>query len=111
MPPQWSLMADFEDGLAAVIQDDFKMGYINKTGDMVVPAKWDEVGRFRDGLARFKDNGKYGYLNGQGEVVHPAVWMSAGDFRGGLALVHWAENVVSVINTQGEIVFGYVPMP
>ena len=44
---------DFSEGLAAaVIEVGGKRGYIDKTGRVVIPCKYDQANDFHDGLAR-----------------------------------------------------------
>jgi len=67
-----------------------KWGYIDRTGQLVIPAHFDEAGDFSEGLARVKVKGdpdKWGYIDKQGNYVIPPQFYSAGDFREGLAPV------------------------
>ena len=50
---------------------DGKYGYMNLQGEEVIPAQFESVGRFSQGLAAVKKKilGKYGYINTKGEVV------------------------------------------
>ena len=58
--------------LAAVFSDGGFIGYINRTGDMVIPNKFSEVGDFVDGLATVRDeNGKTGVIDAEGKTVIP----------------------------------------
>lgn len=91
----------FSEGLAAVcvgakwgmISETFfgkeaKWGFINTKGEMVIPAKYDYVDSFSEGLAAFEDpNLKDGYINYAGEVVIEPRYILAFEFSEGLAAV------------------------
>ena len=55
----------------------------------MIPAQFDYVSDFSDGLAYFRvgnsDSGKYGFINQTGEVVIPAKFDYVSDFSEGLA--------------------------
>jgi len=62
-----------EQLLLPIVQNR-KWGYINSTGEIVIPPKFDIVDFFFGGRAAYgdKNNGKWGYINRQGEIVVPA---------------------------------------
>lgn len=65
----------FSEGYAA-FQEDNKWGFIDHSGEIVIPAVYDEVGNFSEGLAwvvRRTPEGKYeiGFINHDGMVVIP----------------------------------------
>ncbi len=94
-------MDDFFEGLAAVkinvkcaFKDDCglpavkfidKWGFIDKTGNEVIPCKFNRVYRFSEGLARVKLNRKYGFINKSGKEIIPLKYDDATDFNDGLA--------------------------
>ena len=56
----------------AAVSFSGKLGYIDRTGKLVVPAKFDEAQKFKDGRARVRIITEgYGYINKQGELVVP----------------------------------------
>ena len=63
-----------------------KYGYIHN-GSIVIPAKYDDVWYFSEGLAKVKINGKWGFIDKSGTLVIPARYDGAGDFSEGLAWV------------------------
>jgi hypothetical protein len=46
-----------------------KWGFINTTGKVIIPIKYDWVSGFKEGLAFFKHNKKWGFINEKGEEV------------------------------------------
>lgn len=110
----------FSEGLAAVKKgigyealnkvtippDDFlKAGYINKTGDVVIPHKFEYGDRFCDGRAvvQVSRDGKYGYLDKKGAVIIEPKYDSAGRSSGGIAPVRINDRW-GVINDAGKYV-------
>ena len=96
------LCPTFSEGLAWVCNKDSKFGYIDKTGHVVIPfryeAGYDEDSElyyqqpcydFHDGLARIWDRTteKYGYIDREGKEVFPCQFEYAEDMSEGLAIV------------------------
>ncbi|MGC1648891.1 MAG: WG repeat-containing protein [Candidatus Sulfotelmatobacter sp.] len=44
-------------------------GFINRSGQVVIPLCFDAVGDFSEGLARFERDGNWGYIDTRGSVV------------------------------------------
>lgn len=61
---------------------------MNRSGEMVVPAKYDVACSFSEGLAAVKKNGKWGYIDRTGRIVIPAIYFNASPFRNGRANVY-----------------------
>ncbi len=93
----------FSDGMAWVKDKQDRIGYADKQGRLVIPAKYDWIrypddqNDFHDGLARVCLNRKCGYMDRTGKVVIPLKFdEAAAKFSDGLAWV--------VINKQ----LGYI---
>ena len=56
------------DGMACVCMNG-KWGYIDKTGNQVIPCVYDDVERFFNGFACVRSNGKFGYVDKVGNLV------------------------------------------
>ncbi len=81
-----------------------KMGYVNKSGKLVIPCIWASASFFDDGLAYVKDdNGKYGFINVDGELVIPCAWEYAYRFCNGFARVK-DDRGYGFVNTDGNLV-------
>ncbi len=64
-----------------------KWGYVGRTGEWDLPARWDSAQNFQEGLAVVEWNGSYGYLDREGNLVVPCGLERAGSFDNGLAVV------------------------
>ena len=96
------LCPTFSEGLAWVCNKDGKFGYIDMTGKVVIPFRYeaafeDEMEMyyqepchdFHDGLARIwdKNTDKYGYIDHEGNEVFPCLFDDAEDLSEGLGVV------------------------
>ena len=65
-----------------------KWGYKErKTGEMVIPCKYDKAFDFHNGLAAVKLNEKWGYIDKTGVIAVPFKYDKANFFLEGLAAV------------------------
>lgn len=55
------------------VQVNGKWGYINTTGNMVIPCVYEDVWPFKNECAIVKQGGKYGLINKRGEILVPCV--------------------------------------
>ncbi|MCO6498206.1 MAG: WG repeat-containing protein [Chitinophagaceae bacterium] len=108
----------FMNGLCRVKVKD-KFGFINKKGEMVIPAEYDVVGDFSQGLA-FVNKGRreatedeayvpglYGFVDTTGKLVVPLKYSYAVSFNEGRALVELDEKI-GFIDTTGRLVIPIV---
>ena len=58
--------------MAWVILND-KYGYVDKTGKVIIPIKYQSVYNFSEGLAMVKLNNRWGAIDKTGEVVVPII--------------------------------------
>jgi len=72
-----------------------KYGYIDKTGALVIPQKFDGAYDFFEDLACVKVGEKYGFIDRTGKLVIDAVYDAPGYFKNGMAVVE--QNNVSVV--------------
>jgi len=125
-------LAEFKEGLMRVgIADEYclkkgydyeevkrKVGFIDRTGKIVIPLKFERVGDFYNGrsVALFRSGttakscdakgGKYGYIDRTGEVVIPPQFDKASDFSEGLAVVKIGEKS-GYIDVSGNFVIPF----
>lgn len=80
-------VAEYHEGLLGVCVDS-KWGFIDTTGKLKIPCKYENVNYFSEGLAATMDKSeKIGYINKTGETVFPFMYSWATAFEGGVATV------------------------
>lgn len=96
----------FSDGLAAVQNADGLWGYIDKTGEIVIPCEWERAGAFSNGIASVEKNMKYGCINTAGQLIVPCQWnhFSPISFSEGLAAVQNDDGLWGFIDMTGTLV-------
>lgn len=100
---EYRWMNDFSDGLAKVEGYNYKQGYIDKTGKLVIPLEYSGTGDFHNGLVLISKDGRYGYIDKTGNIAIPCIYKSAADFKDGMANVMLENDAIS-INVKGEAV-------
>lgn len=93
--------------------DTDKYGFMNEdTEEIIVPAKYDEVGSWEENDTRMlvgiyadedEDEMLYGYINEKGQEIIPLIYTDAYDFSEGLALVY-QEDDFGFIDVNGNMV-------
>jgi hypothetical protein len=102
---------DFHESLAAV-QINGKVGYIDKTGNLVIPPKYDNENysirdnwhNFSEGLAVVRINGKFGCIDKTGNLVIPPRYAWVQRFSDGLAAVEINGKVGYIDRTGNQII-------
>lgn len=94
----------FSDGLAKIKTEDYKNGFVDGTGKIVLYA--DTWSGFYDGRAMFKTNSnmpdsRVGYIDKTGKIVIPAKFLGGEDFSEGLACVY-TESGSGYIDIDGK---------
>lgn len=87
------------------VQVNGKWGFIDETGSLMIPARFESVDVFSESLCAVQEHNKFGYVNKAGQVSIPIVYDDAEQFRQGLALVKKDENYF-FINRQGRPIPG-----
>lgn len=98
----------YSDGLAAFEQKEkdhtSRFGYLNRKGEVVIPAQFFEAGFFCNGLAAVaNEDGKYGYINKKGELVIAYQFDEAAPFIGKCAVVSTGD-YYGTIDQKGNFV-------
>jgi len=61
--------SSFSEGLAPVMTEGLKWGYINKDGKFVIEPRFDLAGQFTEGFAKVAIGDKLGYIDKQGRYI------------------------------------------
>ena len=84
---KYEFQGPYCNGLARVKNAEKKWGFIDTTGGVVVPLKYNEVTNFVDGRARVRIGQKWGLIDTKGTVLRKPTFQSIGDFVNGVAKV------------------------
>jgi hypothetical protein len=98
---------DYSDGLARVTipGTNHKSGFIDKTGELVIPIKYSNVRSFSEGLAAFKDSSLWGFINKKGDtIISPQFENISYGFRNGLCKFE-KNSTWGYINHMGKILW------
>ncbi len=92
----------------AVVQINDKVGCINRSGKLVIPAIYEATSQyFSDGILRAKMNGKWGFIDKTGRLVVPFIYDNVLNFKGGLASVKLNDKY-GMINRLGQVVIPFL---
>jgi WG containing repeat len=80
-----------------------KLGFIDRTGKIVIPAKFDSAHKFSEGLAAVNIGAKWGFIDPSGKIVIPARFDYVYNFSDGLAAVE-VDRKWGFIDSTGKIV-------
>lgn len=56
------------------VKRDGQWGFVDHTGELIVPFEWDDVGMVRDGRAPVQKDGKWGAIDRTGRLIVPCEW-------------------------------------
>ncbi len=96
---KYEFSGPFCDGLARVRQNK-KWGYIDTTGSVIIPLKYNEVENFSDDMARVRVGQKWGLLHKSGKVIIKPTFQQIGEFINGKAKV-LLDGTEYYMNTEG----------
>jgi hypothetical protein len=101
-------LAPFSEGLAAVLSFN-KVGFIDRTGKVVIAPLFRETNGFAEGLAAVKiigSDGEYvwGYIDRTGKFAITPQFREARRFAGGLAHVSTVEGRQQLIDSSGKVI-------
>nr|WP_294995228.1 WG repeat-containing protein [uncultured Sediminibacterium sp.] len=113
IPTRYDKIFECENGYCGV-ELNKKYGMVSlQNGKEIIPPKYDGIGNFKEGIARYKENfpgiyvgtSKFGYLSVTGKELTSAKYEMAEDFSNGMAAVK-LNNKWGYINTEGtEVIF------
>ncbi len=77
--PVWRSIDQFNSLGLAMVSQNYKYGYINTQGEVIISCEWDEVSAFSDFLCIVRLNSSFGLVNSQGSIVSNTQWKRIGD--------------------------------
>lgn len=98
-------LGDFHQGRTFFMKDQ-KYGFINSSGQEVVPATYEGAYDYYDGLAAFLQDDMFGFLDLEGAVAIPNIYEDVADFSEGLCAVQ-KDGKWGFINKQNEVVIPF----
>lgn len=105
---KYSKIYPFNEGFAAVLSKDNKIGFIDSYGEETVPCKYNldkyDKYRFSEGRAAVLTGNRYGYIDVTGKVVIDSKYSSARDFHDGFAIVRRPDEGYAFIGPQGNMI-------
>jgi len=96
----------FSESLGQFRAADKKVGFIDASGKIVIPAKFESVGHFKEGLTWAKTDKTVGYINTKGEWVIKPQFEVGKDFdkESGLARIKMADKW-GYVSKSGEVTY------
>lgn len=82
----YDFQGPYYEGLARV-KTKLKWGFIDSTGNVVVPLKYNEVTNFDGGVAKVRVGTKWGLIDNKGTVLRKPTFDGIGEFVNGVAKV------------------------
>lgn len=99
-----NMKKEYGDNELVPVRMGEKFGYVNLSGEVVIPAQFDGATWFRDGLARVECEDMIGFIDKQGVLRIPYRFVNTGSFDGEYckAAIDWDGN--GLINRKGDFV-------
>jgi hypothetical protein len=85
------------------VEEHNREGFIDRTGQVVIPLCFDAVGEFSEGLARFERDGRWGYIDPTGSIIVKPTFPWAEEFHEGLAHVQVTGTILGYDGRWGYI--------
>ena len=101
-PANYDDVGGFVDRLMPVCKDDL-WGYIDVTGEVVIPIQFDDADNFRNGYAVVESNDKDGAIDVNGNVVIPCIYDKLNPFNKSGYAVAQKDGLYGVISLGGKI--------
>lgn len=95
-------------GLAQVVEKTRdgsrgKMGFLDLSGSLAIPMRFDDAGEFSEGLARARVGRSFGFIDRSGRFVVEPQFLLVRDFREGLACVTRENYKYGFIDKSGKL--------
>ena len=106
IPCQYDFTAGFNKEGLALVQQNGKRGFIDKTGKFVIPCTFDLTSDFYEGVCYAMAGVYCGFIDKTGKFVIPCQFIGAGDFSEGLASVKQNDKY-GFIDKTGQVVIPF----
>lgn len=83
----WAQCPAADSALRYKISENNRYGFIDETGQVIIPPQYFSAGEFSEGSCPVRIKGKFGYINPDGAVCIAPIYDFATEFKGGLAQV------------------------
>lgn len=94
----------FNDGLARVMNQNYKYGYVNKGGEVVIPLVYDGAYNFDNGYAETKFGNNRGVIDTEGNTVIDFIYSNISKVNDNYFMVQTLSDSY-VVNLNNEIVY------
>lgn len=101
-------LVENKEGINDEGQRTYRCGFIDETGQTVVPFEYTDASDYKNGYARVQKDGLWGFVDESGEEIIPCQYLQVGDFASnGLAPVKNAEGLYGYINDKNEVIIDF----
>jgi hypothetical protein len=108
--PHFSYAKNFSDGLALIMDENFKCGYIDKKGRIVIQPIYAMGSDFSENLAAVclqdgtsLEKRKYCYIDKSGKMVSDSSFCRADDFHDGIGSVEVYDEGINYVDKTGKL--------
>lgn len=105
VPVKYTKIRNYHEDRVAVKNIAGRWGFVNRTGQEVVKAKYRVAYDFSEGLAVVFDKSRWGAINAFGGIVIPPQYLRMGSFKEGKAWVHLKKGKKGYIDKNGNLLF------
>lgn len=99
---EFDYVSDFKEGLA-VVSSKGKYGFVNKSGEYIIPLIYNDASDFGNNLAPVKVGSKWGYINKLNNFIIPLNYDEARSFQKGLACVKLKKKY-GYVDNSGQVI-------
>ncbi len=103
---------EFSEGIASVTSTDFKVAYIDTTGNLVLPFLYDVPSYCKEGTIKLCSMGKFGFMDRKGKPIVSAIYGETGLFKYGVAFVAKYDKTYniswSLVNLKNELLTEFI---
>jgi len=102
LPAEYDFPVVFTDSITTISKNN-ELGVINYKGEFILPCKYQEIRKQKNGNFFIRNNYKWGLALPTGQILIKPQWDDATDFQNGYA-AFWTENKIGIIDSKGKIV-------